>query len=217
MGARFGPNMRVEIGSQDDPQLWARIAREHAGGFDIILDDGSHYASHIVATLKLALPLLRPGGVYLIEDLTTENAAAVRHLLLSGTSPSGSPEPLGGAIAGARMDWFRMLWRHDGAPSACCNLTSNDVQAQIEYITMYPMMLAIRKREVPHAYLHAPRHGTQWIPYDDAETNAKYNVTTTQNFGSLTRGGGGGTHRHTGMGNAHAGKHKQGQGRGRLS
>lgn len=39
--------------------------------FDIIIDDGSHICSDIIQTFKLFFSRLKPGGVYLIEDLHT--------------------------------------------------------------------------------------------------------------------------------------------------
>ena len=44
-----------------------RVERE----FDIIIDDGSHVPSHQILTLKELWGLLRPGGVYIIEDIET--------------------------------------------------------------------------------------------------------------------------------------------------
>jgi hypothetical protein len=37
--------------------------------FDFILDDGSHVPAHQILTAKLFVPLLRPGGLYVIEDV----------------------------------------------------------------------------------------------------------------------------------------------------
>lgn len=36
--------------------------------FDIIIDDGSHYFEHQISTLKNLYPLLKQGGIYIIED-----------------------------------------------------------------------------------------------------------------------------------------------------
>jgi hypothetical protein len=62
---------RLYIGSQDDPKLLAEIVADAkaAGGFDMIVDDGSHSHKHIWATLNALWPTLKPGGVYVIEDL----------------------------------------------------------------------------------------------------------------------------------------------------
>jgi hypothetical protein len=37
--------------------------------FDVILDDGSHAWEHQLQTLKNFYPYLRPGGIYIIEDI----------------------------------------------------------------------------------------------------------------------------------------------------
>lgn len=37
--------------------------------FDIIIDDGSHYHEHQLQTLENLYPLLKTGGVYIIEDI----------------------------------------------------------------------------------------------------------------------------------------------------
>ncbi len=61
---------RVHIGSQDDGELLRRVVRE-MGGVDVVLDDGSHVASHQRATFDVLWPLLAEGGVYICEDLHT--------------------------------------------------------------------------------------------------------------------------------------------------
>jgi hypothetical protein len=47
-----------------------RVARGILGGnFDFICDDGSHIADHQVLTANEFIPMLAPGGVYVIEDV----------------------------------------------------------------------------------------------------------------------------------------------------
>jgi len=41
--------------------------------FDIIIDDGSHHLEDQINTGKLLLPLLKDGGIYVIEDIRPEN------------------------------------------------------------------------------------------------------------------------------------------------
>jgi cephalosporin hydroxylase len=67
---RFDPPNEVRIGSQADPAFLRRVVEE-AGPPDIILDDGSHVASHQRATFDALFPLLKVGGLYMIEDLHT--------------------------------------------------------------------------------------------------------------------------------------------------
>ena len=83
-----------------------------------------------------------------------ENTAAV-HAILNGT----------------RGDLMETIHQHPPKVPRCCNHTANWVQRDIEYITTYPMMLAIRKRATPleNGKLQAPRHGGVWIPYTSKE------------------------------------------------
>jgi hypothetical protein len=41
------------------------------GGFDIIIDDGSHLNEHVIQTFEILFPLLRAGGIYAVEDTQT--------------------------------------------------------------------------------------------------------------------------------------------------
>jgi len=59
----------VEIGSQDDDVFLQRVAADF-GPFDLIIDDGSHMASHQIASFNALFPVgLKDGGVYFVEDL----------------------------------------------------------------------------------------------------------------------------------------------------
>jgi demethylmacrocin O-methyltransferase len=57
-------------GSQSDERLLAKIASD-AGGFDIVIDDGSHRWSDQITSFKVLFPHVMPGGYYVIEDLHT--------------------------------------------------------------------------------------------------------------------------------------------------
>jgi hypothetical protein len=63
------PN-QVRIGSQADPQF-LRAVIDEVGAPDIVLDDGSHIAHHQRISFDTLFPLLRVGGLYVIEDLHT--------------------------------------------------------------------------------------------------------------------------------------------------
>jgi len=60
----------VFCGNQGDILFLERVA-ESAGPFDIIIDDCSHVVSHQIETFRTLFPHLRPGGIYVIEDLCT--------------------------------------------------------------------------------------------------------------------------------------------------
>jgi hypothetical protein len=59
---------QVRIGSQADPAFLRDVVAE-MGGLDIVLDDGSHIASHQRMSFETLWPLLAEGGVYAIEDM----------------------------------------------------------------------------------------------------------------------------------------------------
>ncbi|OBH34397.1 SAM-dependent methyltransferase [Mycobacterium sp. E342] len=61
--------VHVRIGSQVDESFLKNVVTEF-GPFDVILDDGSHMASHMVDTFRYLFPNgLASGGVYLVEDI----------------------------------------------------------------------------------------------------------------------------------------------------
>jgi hypothetical protein len=63
-------NIAVHIGSQDDEEFLTEVAETY-GGFDIVLDDGSHVNSHVIKTFGTLYSRVSPNGVYLIEDMHT--------------------------------------------------------------------------------------------------------------------------------------------------
>lgn len=61
---------QVFIGDQADRGFLKRVANE-VGPVDVVIEDGGHYPHQQVATFEEFYPLIRPGGVFLIEDLHT--------------------------------------------------------------------------------------------------------------------------------------------------
>lgn len=64
------PGIDVVIGDQADPATHRRL-RERYGEFDIVIDDGGHRMEQQVATFRELYPAVKPGGLYLAEDLHT--------------------------------------------------------------------------------------------------------------------------------------------------
>lgn len=70
--------VHVRIGSQADGAFLAEVAREF-GPFDVIIDDGSHVCSHMIASFGyLFLPALADTGIYIAEDTHTNFFPAYR-------------------------------------------------------------------------------------------------------------------------------------------
>lgn len=53
---------------QYQPETYSDML-QRIGPFDLIVDDGSHNAEHQLLTSQTLLPLLRTGGLYIIEDV----------------------------------------------------------------------------------------------------------------------------------------------------
>ena len=61
--------VHIRIGSQADPAFLKRVVEEF-GPFDLIMDDGSHVSSHIIASFNhLFADGLKDTGIYFVEDL----------------------------------------------------------------------------------------------------------------------------------------------------
>jgi hypothetical protein len=55
---------------QTDREALTCLAAEY-GGFDIVIDDGSHLNEHVIKTFRILFPLLRKDGIYVVEDTQT--------------------------------------------------------------------------------------------------------------------------------------------------
>lgn len=72
-GVEINPKFKKEnvfIGNQSDGQFLKSVV-EITGIPDIIIDDGSHKVSDQQASFETLFPLMKSGGVYIIEDLCT--------------------------------------------------------------------------------------------------------------------------------------------------
>lgn len=140
-----GDGLRIFIGDQADPGFWRDFLRE-VPAFDIVIDDGGHEAREQVETLEALLPHLRPGGVFLCEDI--HSTTHVFHAYIAGLSrylhAQGTHRPPGLA--------------YDALP----------FQSRIDSIHLYPFVTVIEKREAPVNIFEAPKHGTEWQPFYEA-------------------------------------------------
>jgi hypothetical protein len=62
--------IEVHIGQQQDHQFLESLVNT-VGTPDIVLDDGSHMMSHIIATFRFLYPRVAKNGIYMVEDLHT--------------------------------------------------------------------------------------------------------------------------------------------------
>ena len=131
-----GKSAQVRIGSQADPDFLRRVVKE-MGGVDIILDDGSHVASHQRASFEALFPLLSDGGLYIIEDMQT---AYWGHF-------EGGLRRKGTAIEFLK-DKLDAMHRHYLVPGQ----NTSEAIPEIESIQFFDAIAAVRKRrQAPRA------------------------------------------------------------------
>jgi hypothetical protein len=68
-GSKEIPRYTFCQGNQSDPVFWACFVATYGGGWNVIVDDGSHISGDIITTFKCLWPHVAPGGLYEIEDL----------------------------------------------------------------------------------------------------------------------------------------------------
>jgi hypothetical protein len=60
--------IKIEIGSQIDEQFLKYVVETY-GEFDLIIDDGSHYQSHMIKSFEFLFPYVKKTGLYVVEDV----------------------------------------------------------------------------------------------------------------------------------------------------
>lgn len=66
VGGRFP----VVLGDQADPEVLRAVHEQH-GPFDVVIDDGGHTMAQQIVTAETMFPLLKDGGVLIVEDTHT--------------------------------------------------------------------------------------------------------------------------------------------------
>ena len=84
--------------------LRAAVEAAGGGGFDLIVDDGSHEDHHQVITAETLLPYLAPGGVYVIEDIRIDCRPELIADRINAPGYRWRPVECGHGIGKARCD-----------------------------------------------------------------------------------------------------------------
>jgi hypothetical protein len=137
---------KIAIGDQADRTFWAKFRHEHPD-VDVVIDDGGHQPEQQLVTLEEMLPHIRPGGVYICEDVHGRGShfAAFAHALADNLNESRrAPDAAG-------------LPRYKATA----------FQSAIQSISFYPYVVVIEKSSASRAEFTAPKHGTAWQPFLD--------------------------------------------------
>jgi len=135
-------HVSVFIGDQADRSFWNTF-RNRVEGIDILIDDGGHTPEQQQITLEEMLPHLRPGGVYLCEDIHGSfNRFSAFAIALVNELNSFNPIP--GYLLASSVTQF---------------------QSAVHSIHFYPYVVVIEKHLISPPKLSAPKHGTEWQPF----------------------------------------------------
>lgn len=137
-------NIRIFIGDQKSRSFWQDF-RSKIPALDILIDDGGHTSAQQIVTLEETLPHLRPGGVFICEDIHGRYHGFEAYLL-------GLLHELNAAES-------------ERTPGADYAFGPTSFQKFIYSIHRYPYITVIEKNIVPLERLVAPRRGTQWQPF----------------------------------------------------
>jgi len=136
---------KIFIGDQADREFWKKI-RAEIPDVDIVIDDGGHEVHQQIVTLEEMLPHIRPGGVFLCEDIhgianefTSYVTGFAAHI---NSSIMKSNDKVKGVI-----------------------VSSTPYQSEIHSIHSYPFATVIEKTDKPVDELISPKHGTEWQPF----------------------------------------------------
>jgi SAM-dependent methyltransferase len=136
---------KVYIGDQADRSFWARL-KKAAPLIDIVIDDGGHHPEQQLVTLEEMLPHIRPGGVYLCEDI---------HGRFNGFAAY---------VHGLSDNLNEFHRRNVESPIYTMHSPPSAFQTAINSIHLYPFAAVIEKSVRPVNDFVCPKHGSQWQP-----------------------------------------------------
>lgn len=131
----------IYIGDQADRQFWQTV-KQDVSAVDIVIDDGGHTSEQQMVTLEELLPVVRQGGVYIVEDIHKEQSGFTNFI-----------HGLQGSLSAYNKVSDKPL-----------TVQPNLAQQIIHSIHTYPFMAVIEKNSSLCDKLIAHRHGTEWQP-----------------------------------------------------
>ncbi len=130
----------VFIGDQEDPAFWDKFIKE-VGDVDIVIDDGGHTHGQMIVTMEKMLPHLRPGGVFICEDV------------------QGLHHKFTEFACGMVSELNRLGAKNQETFAA------SGFQAFCHSIHFYPMVTVVERTAQPRNEFFSIRRGTEWQPF----------------------------------------------------
>jgi hypothetical protein len=133
-------DVSVFIGDQEDPVFWDKFIKE-VGDVDIVIDDGGHTHGQMIVTLEKMLPHLRPGGVFICEDI------------------QGLHHKFTEFVFGLASELNRI------GPKSNEVFSASGFQSYCNSIHLYPFVTVIERTLQSRSNLFSLKHGTEWQPF----------------------------------------------------
>jgi 23S rRNA U2552 (ribose-2'-O)-methylase RlmE/FtsJ len=140
--------VKMLIGDQADRNFW-RDVRKKIPAIDIVIDDGGHELEQQIVSVEELLPFLRPGGVYLCEDM------------------HGAFNRFASYIHGLshRLNDYSQSKSSADDPKRRLVSICTPFQSAIGSIHLYPFVTVLERKQESLTEFQAPKHGSQWQPF----------------------------------------------------
>ena len=138
-----GDGIHIHIGDQADRGFWRRFKTE-VPHIDVLIDDGGHHANEMRVTFEELFPILRPGGVYICEDIINGNEFLAY---------------LGG------LSEHLMTYRTTSLDEPGVASSASRLQRAIQAIHLYPFVAVIERTARPVVDFQFPKRGSEWQPH----------------------------------------------------
>jgi hypothetical protein len=135
----------VVIGDQSSSTFWREFLERHPR-IDVLIDDGGHLPDQQATTIECLLAQIRPGGVYVCEDI--HGPFHPFHAFLDGMT--------------------RQLSTIAAAPAVA---QLNPLQSRVSSVHRYPILTVIELTANPPTDYECRRYGSEW-PEDWASGSA---------------------------------------------
>lgn len=134
--ARRAPGFEVYVGSQADPELLDRVARE-LSTIDVVIDDASHINELTAASFRSLFPHVASGGLYFIEDV-----------------PRGSGEisdvgQVSGMSLNDGIDFVNRREDIDDLITEAARDTEEGARRRTDFIHVYPRIIVVKRADDP--------------------------------------------------------------------
>ncbi|MDD5558637.1 hypothetical protein [Candidatus Methylomirabilis sp.] len=142
----IGPFVDVYIGNQGDREF-LRNTLDKCGGVDVFVDDGSHIPEHQIVGFEEVFQFIRPGGVYICEDIQGIHNEFIEY------------------VYGLSKSICQIRYTGDKA-----KIPTNALQRWVRSIEIAPYIVAIDKHEREQSSLLNSKWGTEWQPFSAKAT-----------------------------------------------